>query len=68
LIHDYYDIRNAEMKLVVAVTGIDPVVVVEMTMMELVHTDLMVVDIVYLMPAMIDHVVIKLVEKMELAD
>jgi hypothetical protein len=68
LIHDYYDIRNAEMKLVVVVAGIDPVVVVEMTMMELVHTDLMVVDIVYLMPAMIDHVVIKLVEKMELAD
>jgi hypothetical protein len=45
------------------VVDIDPVVDVEMMMMEAVHKNSMLVDVVYLMLVMIDHVVVELVDK-----
>ncbi len=67
LIHDYYDIHNVEMMLVV---DIDRVVDVEMMMMVVVvvvvvvvHKDQSFVDIVYQVLVLIDHVVLELVEK-----
>jgi hypothetical protein len=61
LTHDYYDIHNAEMQ---RVADIDHGGDVEMMMMvvEVVHRDQPVLDIVYQMLVMIDHVVVELVE------
>ncbi len=58
---DHYDIHNVEMERVVDIAHVGDV---EMMMMavEVVHRDQLVVDIVYQMLVMIDHVVVELVE------
>jgi hypothetical protein len=62
LIHDYYDIHNVEMELVVDVDHDDDVEMM-MMLLEVVHRDQLGVDIVYHLLVMIDHLLVELVEK-----
>ncbi len=60
MIHDYYDTHNVEMTMEVDIARI---VDVEKMTMVVVHKDPLLLDIVYQMLVLIDHVVLELVEK-----